>query len=110
MLLVFNPRERCQSENSEFCSAYCSGEILDIECALQPSRLRAGSESPLVLLASLGNTAHIFNRFGLKLTAKHHFCGTTRSCIRWFKRSLALWRRDIFGLAAMTAGDKTEYR
>jgi pimeloyl-ACP methyl ester carboxylesterase len=37
-----------------------------------------GSGKPLVLLAGLGNTAHIFDKFALKLTASHHVYGVTR--------------------------------
>lgn len=37
-----------------------------------------GSGRPLVLLAGLGNTAHIFNRFALKLTPAYHVYGVTR--------------------------------
>lgn len=37
-----------------------------------------GSGRPLVLLAGLGNTAHIFDRFALKLTPTHHVYGITR--------------------------------
>jgi len=37
-----------------------------------------GSGRPLVLLAGLGNTAHIFDTFAPKLTANHHVYGITR--------------------------------
>jgi pimeloyl-ACP methyl ester carboxylesterase len=37
-----------------------------------------GSGRPLVLLAGLGNTAHIFDRFALKLTPTYHVYGVTR--------------------------------
>lgn len=37
-----------------------------------------GSGSPIVLLAGLGNTAHIFDKFAPKLTASHHVYGITR--------------------------------
>jgi non-heme chloroperoxidase len=37
-----------------------------------------GSGRPLVLLAGLGNTAHIFDSFADKLTATHHVYGITR--------------------------------
>ncbi len=37
-----------------------------------------GSGRPLVLLAGLGNSAHIFDRFAPKLTAKYHVYGITR--------------------------------
>ena len=37
-----------------------------------------GSGRPLVLLAGLGNTAHIFDRFALKLTPTYHVYGITR--------------------------------
>lgn len=37
-----------------------------------------GSGRPLVLLAGLGNTAHIFDKFALKLAANYHVYGITR--------------------------------
>jgi non-heme chloroperoxidase len=37
-----------------------------------------GSGRPLVLLAGLGNTAHVFDKFALKLTPKYHVYGITR--------------------------------
>ena len=37
-----------------------------------------GSGRPLVLLAGLGNTAHVFDKFAPKLTAKYHVYGITR--------------------------------
>jgi pimeloyl-ACP methyl ester carboxylesterase len=37
-----------------------------------------GSGRPLVLLAGLGNSAHIFDKFAPKLTAKYHVYGITR--------------------------------
>jgi len=37
-----------------------------------------GSGKPLVLLAGLGNSAHIFDKFAPKLTAKYHVYGITR--------------------------------
>ena len=37
-----------------------------------------GSGQPLVLLAGLGNTAHIFDKFAPKLIAKYHVYGVTR--------------------------------
>ncbi|HEY6456288.1 MAG TPA: alpha/beta hydrolase [Steroidobacteraceae bacterium] len=37
-----------------------------------------GSGSPLVLLSGLGNTAHVFDEFAPKLTARHHVYGITR--------------------------------
>jgi pimeloyl-ACP methyl ester carboxylesterase len=37
-----------------------------------------GSGRPLVLLAGLGNTAHIFDKFAPKLTVGHHVYGITR--------------------------------
>ncbi|HEY4338523.1 MAG TPA: alpha/beta hydrolase [Steroidobacteraceae bacterium] len=37
-----------------------------------------GKGPPLVLLAGLGNTAHIFDDFAPKLTARHHVYGITR--------------------------------
>jgi non-heme chloroperoxidase len=37
-----------------------------------------GSGRPLVLLAGLGNTAHIFDKFALKLTGAYHVFGITR--------------------------------
>lgn len=37
-----------------------------------------GSGRPLVLLAGLGNTAHIFDRFARKLTPTYHVYGITR--------------------------------
>jgi len=37
-----------------------------------------GSGMPLVLLAGLGNTAHIFDKLAPKLTANHHVYGITR--------------------------------
>jgi non-heme chloroperoxidase len=50
--------------------------------ANQPVKLEAldwgGSGRPLVLLAGLGNTAHIFDKFAPKLTATYHVYGITR--------------------------------
>jgi non-heme chloroperoxidase len=37
-----------------------------------------GSGRPLVLLAGLGNTAHVFDAFALKLTPSYHVYGITR--------------------------------
>jgi pimeloyl-ACP methyl ester carboxylesterase len=37
-----------------------------------------GSGRPLVLLAGLGDTAHVFDRFAAKLTPKYHVYGITR--------------------------------
>jgi non-heme chloroperoxidase len=37
-----------------------------------------GSGKPLVLLAGLGNSGHIFDKFAPKLTAKYHVYGITR--------------------------------
>jgi non-heme chloroperoxidase len=37
-----------------------------------------GSGKPLVLLAGLGNTAHVFDKFAPKLTATNHVYGITR--------------------------------
>ena len=37
-----------------------------------------GAGRPLVLLAGLGNTAHIFDKFALKLTPNYHVYGITR--------------------------------
>ncbi len=37
-----------------------------------------GSGRPLVLLAGLGNTAHVFDKFAPKLTAAYHVYGITR--------------------------------
>src|ERR1700694_5401581 len=37
-----------------------------------------GSGSPLVLLAGLGNTAHVFDDFAPKLTSEYHVFGITR--------------------------------
>ena len=37
-----------------------------------------GSGKPIVLLAGLGNTAHVFDDFALKLTSEHHVYGITR--------------------------------
>ncbi len=37
-----------------------------------------GSGRPLVLLAGLGNTAHIFDKFAPKFTATYHVYGITR--------------------------------
>jgi pimeloyl-ACP methyl ester carboxylesterase len=37
-----------------------------------------GSGRPLVLLAGLGNTAHVFDRLGPKLTVHYHVIGITR--------------------------------
>ncbi len=37
-----------------------------------------GTGRPLVMLAGLGNTAHVFDRFALKLTPKYHVYGITR--------------------------------
>lgn len=52
------------------------------KAANQPVKLEAldwgGSGRPLVLLAGLGNTAHIFDKFAPKLTAAYHVYGITR--------------------------------
>jgi non-heme chloroperoxidase len=37
-----------------------------------------GTGKPLVLLAGLGNSAHVFDKFAPKLTAKYHVYGITR--------------------------------
>ena len=37
-----------------------------------------GSGSPLIFLAGLGNTAHVFDKFAPKFTAKYHVYGITR--------------------------------
>jgi pimeloyl-ACP methyl ester carboxylesterase len=37
-----------------------------------------GSGPPLVLLAGLGDTAHVFDKFALKLIPTYHVCGITR--------------------------------
>ena len=37
-----------------------------------------GSERPLILLAGLGNTAHVFDKFAQKLTPSYHVYGVTR--------------------------------
>jgi pimeloyl-ACP methyl ester carboxylesterase len=37
-----------------------------------------GSGQPLVFLAGLGNSAHVFDKFAPKLTASHHVYGITR--------------------------------
>src|SRR5579859_3719094 len=37
-----------------------------------------GSGKPIVLLAGLGNTAHVFDDFAPKLTSDHHVYGITR--------------------------------
>lgn len=37
-----------------------------------------GTGRPLVLLSGLGNTAHIFDKFALKLTPNYHVYGITR--------------------------------
>ena len=37
-----------------------------------------GSGRPLVLLAGLGNTAHVFDKFASKLTGAYHVYGITR--------------------------------
>src|ERR1700719_1848684 len=37
-----------------------------------------GSGRPLVLLAGLGNTAHVFDEFAPKLTPEYHVYGITR--------------------------------
>ncbi len=37
-----------------------------------------GTGRPVVLLAGLGNSAHVFDEFALKLTAKYHVYGVTR--------------------------------
>ena len=37
-----------------------------------------GSGRPLVFLAGMGNTAHVFDTFALKFTAKYHVYGITR--------------------------------
>lgn len=50
--------------------------------ANKPVRLEVldwgGSGRPVVLLAGLGNTAHIFDKFASKLTATYHVYGITR--------------------------------
>ncbi|MBZ5624801.1 MAG: alpha/beta hydrolase [Acidobacteriia bacterium] len=57
-----------------------------------------GSGRPLVLLAGLGNTAHVFDEFALKLTAANHVYGITR---RGFGASSA----PASGYAADRMGD-----
>jgi non-heme chloroperoxidase len=37
-----------------------------------------GSERPLVFLAGLGNTAHVFDKFAARFTSTHHVYGITR--------------------------------
>jgi pimeloyl-ACP methyl ester carboxylesterase len=37
-----------------------------------------GSGPPLILLAGLGDTAHVFDKFALRLTPAHHVYGITR--------------------------------
>jgi pimeloyl-ACP methyl ester carboxylesterase len=37
-----------------------------------------GSGRPIVLLAGLGNTAHVFDEFATKLTSRGHIYGITR--------------------------------
>jgi pimeloyl-ACP methyl ester carboxylesterase len=37
-----------------------------------------GSGHPLIFLAGLGNTAHVFDKFAPKFTAKYHVYGITR--------------------------------
>ncbi|HUB81519.1 MAG TPA: hypothetical protein VMB03_22120 [Bryobacteraceae bacterium] len=37
-----------------------------------------GSGRPLILLAGLGNTAHVFDDFAPKLTPQYHVFGITR--------------------------------
>jgi pimeloyl-ACP methyl ester carboxylesterase len=37
-----------------------------------------GSDRPLILLAGLGNTAHVFDKFAQKLTPSYHVYGITR--------------------------------
>jgi pimeloyl-ACP methyl ester carboxylesterase len=37
-----------------------------------------GAGRPLVMLAGLGNTAHVFDKFALKLTPRYHVYGITR--------------------------------
>ena len=51
-----------------------------------------GSGRPLVLLAGLGNTAHVFDDFAPKLTSQYHVYGITR---RGFGASS--WRRRTRG-------------
>ena len=36
-----------------------------------------GTGRPLVLLAGMGDTAHVFDKFAPKLTAKYHVCGVS---------------------------------
>src|SRR5579864_4773622 len=57
-----------------------------------------GSGGPVVLLAGLGNTAHIFDKVAPKLTANHHVYGITR---RGFGASSA----PAAGYAADRLGD-----
>ena len=57
-----------------------------------------GSGRPLVFLAGLGNTAHVFDDFAPKLTPEHHVYGITR---RGFGASSA----PAFGYSADRLGD-----
>lgn len=57
-----------------------------------------GSGRPVVLLAGLGNTAHKFDKFALKLTAAYHVYGITR---RGFGESSA----PVSGYSADRLGD-----
>jgi len=57
-----------------------------------------GSGRPVVLLAGLGNTAHVFDNFALKLTTTYHVYGITR---RGFGESSA----PVSGYSADRLGD-----
>ena len=46
-----------------------------------------GTGRPLVLLAGLGNDAHIFDKFAAKLASTYHVYGITRRGFRSFQRS-----------------------
>ncbi len=56
-----------------------------------------GSGKPLVLLAGLGNSAHVFDKFAPKLTAKYHVYGITRRGFGASSAPLTLRGRDVFG-------------
>jgi pimeloyl-ACP methyl ester carboxylesterase len=57
-----------------------------------------GSGRPVVLLAGLGNTAHIFDKLAPKLTANHHVYGITR-------RGFGVSSAPVTGYSADRLGD-----
>jgi non-heme chloroperoxidase len=57
-----------------------------------------GAGRPVVLLAGLGNNAHVFDRFALKLTAAYHVFGITR-------RGFGVSSAPATGYAAARLGD-----